>query len=263
MPAIAQEPVNQGDLSFSFGATTTSAYFFRGYKQEDSGLIFQPWSEVGVALVEGEGNSPGVSLAFGNWASLHSAKTGATEANVQAWYEADFYAGVTLDWDSFSLGLSHTVYTYPSSDFNTVQEIGLTAGYALPENTMYHTVLGDISLGLHFEVDNSNVSSDEVTYMELGFGPSFDILDEKATVSIPVTLGFSLDDYYVDAGGSDDFFGYASIGADLASPLGGGNYGEWTLNTGANLLLLGTAADEANGGDAVEFLAYIGLSVSY
>ncbi len=32
MPAIAQEPVNQGDLSFSFGATTTSAYFFRGYK---------------------------------------------------------------------------------------------------------------------------------------------------------------------------------------------------------------------------------------
>jgi len=269
MPAIAgevdelPEPVNQGDLSFSLGAEITSAYFFRGYVQEDQGFIFQPWAELGVTLVEGVDNSPGVSLAFGNWNSFHSEKTGATEPNVRSWYESDFYGGITLNWDAFSLGVSHTVYTYPNSDFNTVQEIGVTAGFSLPEDSMCHTVLGDISLGLHFEVDNSNVNTDEAIYMELGFGPSFDIFDEKATLSIPVTLGFSLDDYYIDDSGDDDFFGYASVGADVAIPLGSGAYGEWTLNVGGNLLFLGSAAETANGGDDVEVYGYVGLSFSY
>ncbi len=269
MPATAgdadevPEPVNQGDLSFSLGADITTAYFFRGYLQEDQGFIFQPWAELGVTLVEGMNNAPGMSLAFGNWNSFHSEKTGATEPNVRSWYESDFYGGITLQWDAFSLGVSHTVYTYPNSDFNTVQEIGVTAGFSPPEDSICQKVLGDISLGLHFEVDNSNVNTDEAIYMELGFGPSFDIFDKKATLSIPVTLGFSLDDYYIDDSGNDDFFGYASVGADVAIPLGSGAYGEWTLNVGGNLLFLGSAAEAANGGDEVEAIGYIGLSFSY
>ena len=269
MPAIAgdvdelPEPVNQGNLSFSLGADITSAYFFRGYVQEDQGFIFQPWAELGATLVEGADNSPGVSLVFGSWSSLHSEKTGATEQNLQAWYETDIYGGITLDWDAFSLGASYTVYTYPNSDFNTVQEIAVTAGFSLPEDSMCKKVLGDISLGLHFEVDNSNVSTDEAIYMELGFGPSFGIFEEKATLSIPVTLGFSLDDYYIDDSGDDDFFGYASVGADVAIPLGSGAYGEWTLNVGGNLLLLGSATEAANSGDDVEVYGYVGLSFSY
>ena len=269
MPTIANEgdemteSVNQGDLSFSFGAEITSAYFFRGYVQEDQGFIFQPWAELGVTLVDGVDNSPGVSLVFGNWNSFHSEKTGATESNLQAWYESDFYGGLTLQWDGFSLGVSHTVYTYPNSDFNTVQEIGVTAGFSLPQDSICQKLLGDISLGVHFEVDNSNVFTDEAIYMELAFGPSFDIFEDKATLSIPVTFGFSLEDYYIEGSGDDDFFGYASISADVAIPLGSGKYGEWSMNVGGNLLFLGSAAEAANGGDDVEAIGYIGLSVSY
>jgi len=269
MPAIAAdvndpgEPVNQGHLSFSLGADITSAYFFRGYVQENQGFIFQPWAEMGVMIVEGMDDSPGVSLVFGTWNSLHSEKTGATEANLRSWYESDLYGGITLDWDAFSLGVSYTVYTYPNSDTNTVQEIAVSAGYSPPEDTICQKVFGDISLGLHFEVDNSNVNTDEAIYMELGFGPSFDIFDAKATLSIPVVLGFSLDDYYIDGGGDDDFLGYGSVGADVAIPLGSGPYGDWTLNAGVNLLFLGTAAEAANGGDDVEVYAYTGLSFAY
>ena len=269
MPAIANdvdnppEPVNQGRLSFSLGTDITSQYFFRGYLQEDQGFIFQPWAELGVSIVDRMDNSPGVSLVFGSWSSLHSEKTGATEPNLRAWYETDIYGGITLEWDGFSLGASYTVYTYPNSSFNTVQEIGVTAGFSLPEDTMFQKVLGDISIGLHFEADNSNVNTDEAIYMELGFGPSFDIFDGKATLSIPVTLGFSLDDYYLDASGDDDFFGFGSVGADMSIPLGSGDYGEWTMNVGGNLLFLGSAAEAANGGDDVEAIGYIGLSVSY
>ena len=269
MPAIAQdvddpiEPVNQGRLSFSLGTDIPSAYFFRGYVQENQGFIIQPWAELGVMILDGTDNSPGVSLTFGNWNSFHSEKTGATEPSHRSWYESDFYAGIALDWDAFSLGLSHTVYTYPNSAINTVQEIGLTAGYSPPEDSICQKVLGDISFGLHFEVDNSNVSMSEAIYMELGFGPSFDIFDGKATLSIPVALGFSVDDYYIDGSGSDDFLGYASLGADVAIPLWSGAYGEWTLNAGANLLFLGSAAEAANGGDDVEVVVYTGLSLSY
>ena len=269
LPAIAgnvddlPEPVKQDRLSFSLGAEITSAYFFRGYVQEDQGVIFQPWAEMGVTVVEGMDSSPEVALVFGNWSSLHSEKTGATEQNVRSWYESDFYGGITLDWNAFSLGASYTVYTYPNSDFNTVQEVGVTAGYSLSKDTIVQKVLGDISIGVHFEVDNSNVNTEEAIYMELGFGPSFDIFDEKATLSIPVVLGLSVDDYYIDASGDDDLLGYTSVGADVAIPLGSGAYGEWTLNVGANLLFLGSATEVANGGDDAEILGYVGLALSY
>lgn len=262
-PEDIPEPVSQSNLSFSAGADITSAYFFRGYLQEDSGFIFQPWAELGVTIVNGEDGLPGVSLAVGSWNSFHSEKTGATETNLQAWYESDFYAGLTLDWESFSLGLSYTVYTYPSSSFNTVQEIGVTAGFSLPDDTMLNTVLGDISLGVFVEVDNSNVAMTEAVYAELGFGPSFDIFNERATLSVPVTIGFSLDDYYIGPDGDDDLFGYASIGTDVAIPLGSGAYGDWTVNVGCTMLFLGSAAEAANAGDDFQVLGYLGLSFSY
>ena len=99
--------------------------------------------------------------------------------------------------------------------------------------------------------------------MGLGFRPSFHVIAGKAALSIAVTLGFSLDDDYLDASGDDDFVGFGSVGADISIPLGSGDYGEWTMNVGGNVLFLGSAAETANGGDDVEAIGYIGLSVSY
>lgn len=257
------EPVNSGRVSFSLGLDVTTAYFFRGYVQEDSGLIAQPWAEVGFSLVEASDDTPGVSLTLGTWNSLHSQHTGATEDNIQAWYESDVYAGVALDWESFSLGLTYTTYTYPSSDFNTVEELGLSAGFALPDESVAADILGDISVGLFAEIDNSNVNSEESLYLELGFGPSFDLDEQGATLSVPVTVGFSLDGYYEDSSGDDDFFGYASVSPQVSIPLTSGAYGAWDLTGGASLLVLGNAAEDANGGDSVEVLGFVGVSLSY
>ncbi len=80
---------------------------------------------------------------------------------------------------------------------------------------------------------------------------------------VPRKSGCNIDDYYIDPSGSDDFLGYGSIGADVAIPLGSGRYGEWTLNVGVNLLLLGSATEAANGGDDVEAIGYVRLSFSY
>ena len=239
-----------------------SAYFFRGYLQEDSGFIAQPWAEIGFQISEPESDGPDITASIGTWGSLHSEQTGATDPTRDIWYEQDFYAGLGMSWDSFEIGLGYTIYTYPSSAFNTVQEVSLGFGYSMPEDSALQQWLGDISATVAFEVNNSNVGSEEAIYLELGFGPSFDLGDSGMTFSVPVTLGMSLDDYYVD-GTNDDAFGYLQVGGQLDIPLGSSRFGDTAFNIGVKGLLLGDAGETANNGDDMDVFVHAGFSLSY
>ena len=55
------------------------------------------------------------------------------------------------------------------------------------------------------------------TYLELGIGPSWPMADGKATVAVPVKLGFSLKDYY-ELNGEDQKFGYVVGGVLFTVP---------------------------------------------
>lgn len=259
--APADEPafgVNQGRLSFTLGADWVSSYFFRGYVQEDRGFIVQPHAEVGFELVRPDRPEGfGVTLSAGTWNSFHSEKTGSTGDGVESWYESDLYAQLSVACGRLSVGAGYTFYLYPNSDFSTVQELSLTAAYELDEGTLFGKALGTPSVGVFIETDNSNVSGDESVYLELAFGPAFEVLGGRATVSVPVTVGLSLDDYY------DDAFGYVAVGVDVAIPLTSGEWGDASLTLGGRLLVLGDAARAANGGDDVDGYAYAGLSFTY
>ena len=52
---------NQGKVSFSAGMDITNAYYFRGLRQEEQGIIAQPWMEVTFNL------SDTVDLTAGIW----------------------------------------------------------------------------------------------------------------------------------------------------------------------------------------------------
>lgn len=263
--APADEPafgVNQGRLSFTLGADWVSSYFFRGYVQEDRGFIVQPHAEVGSELVRPDRPEGfGVTLSAGTWNSFHSEKTGSTGDGVESWYESDLYAQLSVACGRLSVGAGYTFYLYPNSDFNTVQELSLTAAYELDEGTLFGKALGTPSVGVYIETDNSNVSGDESVYLELAFGPAFEVLGGRATVSVPVTVGLSLDGYYDD--GDDEAFGYLAIGLDVAIPLTSGEWGDASLTLGGRVLVLGDAARAANGGDEVDGYAYAGVSLSY
>jgi len=224
--ADAKAGPNTGKLTIDFGASWTSAYFFRGYLQEDSGFIFQPYVEITAEIVAPVSKDDlGISLYAGNWNSFHSEQTGSTGTGQDSWYESDFYGGIRFTLDAFELGIGYTVYTYPNSDsFDEVQEIGITLSYDTPDDSALDAIIGDPSIGFYFEIDNSNVNAEPSAYFELGLGPSFEIFDGNATLSIPLTLGLSLDDYY-----NDDDFGFASIGAHIEVPIASGNYGDITL----------------------------------
>ena len=77
-------------------------------------------------------------------------------------------------------------------------------------------------------------------------------------------VGLSLDDYYQDATGDDDAFGYASIGvrAETALPAPPG-FGEWTVSAGLSALFLGDNLETVNNDDGVDLVASVGISLSF
>lgn len=249
-------------LSTSLGVDITSAYFFRGYLQEDDGFIAQPWFEVGAVLIEpGEGGDFQLDLAAGTWNSFHSEQTGALGGSVDSWYENDIYAGLNLTTGQLSFGLLYTIYQYPNSTFNTVHEVGVTASYT-PENETAVSILGTPSVGVFFEVDNSNVNDDPASFVQLAAGPTH-ALDESGdtNISVPVELGLSLSDYY--EGDSDETFGYLSVGVGLDHTVHLERAGGLTFAAGVSLLFLGDTTEAVNNGDDVEVVASIGVSLAY
>ncbi len=257
----ASTDFNTGRISLDLGVDVTSAYFFRGYLQEDNGLIVQPWAEVGFDITP-DNSAVDINLSIGTWSSSHDEETGATGTAHDTWYEADFYTGVAFGWESVELALTYTLYTYPNSDtFNDVQEFGATVTFDLPDDHWSDTWFGDVSIGLFAETDNSNVFTDEAIYFQIDFGPSFEFDNTDLTLSIPVSIGLSVDDYYV--GTDDETFGFASIGAVVDYPLCSGGYGDWALSGGVTFLMLGDTTEAVNNGDDSDVFAFIGVSMSY
>ena len=254
---------NQGRVSLEVGSELSSAYFWRGYVLENSGLVTQPYVELSFALADGGDGGPWVDFSIGNWNSFHSEQTDATDdTSVPSWYEADFYGGLALGWDWGELGLEYLYQTYPNSDFNDVGEIVVTSTFYMPEAIGAWT--GDLSLELGVEVDNSNIGDDEAIFLGVALGPEFELFGGAATLSIPVELGFSVDDFYLDENGDDDAFGYGAIGIELEVPLTDGDYGAWTLTGGVSMAFLGDALEEAHpDGDDDELWGFVGISMSY
>jgi hypothetical protein len=97
-----------------------------------------------------------------------------------------------------------------------------------------------------------------------GAGFSFDLGGTPVSVSSPVSAGLSLHDYYQDAAGDDDAFGYVQVGMQVAVPLPiGARYGRWTLNAGAAGLFLGDNTAAYNGGEDAEFIGTLGLQLNF
>lgn len=84
-----------------------------------------------------------------------------------------------------------------------------------------------------------------------------------ATIAFPIKVGLSLADYY-ELAGVDHTFGYFSIAATAAVPLGGTTeYGAWSARGGVEFQSLGDTPEAFNGGDQSKVIAWIGIGVSY
>jgi uncharacterized protein (TIGR02001 family) len=283
--AAGETAVNNGKVSLSLGADITNEYFFRGIVQEDQGVLFQPWAEVGFALTEK------LSFSVGIWNSFHEVDSDNGGRANDGWYEADLYFGLSYALtEQLSVGVTYTAYTSPNNLFSTVEEVAVSLAY--DDSALWGDMLpGGLqpSMLVAFETDGTaDGLGEEGIYLELGIEPSFDLApDAGLSVSFPVTVGIGLDDYYeidnFDAIGgtgsagtpgftpdgivdNDDNWGYAQIGIIFSMPMKfiPAEFGEWEAHAGINFLFLGNNAkfiDPRH--DDVHFIGLIGFGMSY
>jgi hypothetical protein len=84
-------------------------------------------------------------------------------------------------------------------------------------------------------------------------------------VSVPLTLGLSLSDYYEFGTGNDDMFGYFDAGVAVNVGLGliPEDFGSLSLTLAGHFLFLGDNLETANNGDSFKAIGTIGVSLSY
>lgn len=264
-PAAAPE-AEPSRFHLTLGTDVTSAYFFRGIRQEDSALILQPYADAAFDIVRSENAT--ISLKFGTWHSFHAEATGATtnDSFIKYWYEADLYAGLGLALGKWSFDARYIFYTSPSDAFGTVEEFDFTVAYDDSE------LLGPWSLkpAATLAVETGSNAADggrRGTFLQLGISPGF-AFDagpvKNIAVTFPVSVGLSLSNYYEGTGGENDVFGFASVGAKASLPLNTDkSWGLWTLSAGVQALFLGDAASTFNYGDEAEIIGTVGISVSF
>lgn len=266
-PASAPAPAEtaRSAVSVQLNLDFTNAYFYRGIRQQDTGLIVQPAARLTTRLVDdAEVKLDGF---LGTWNSLGRNGGTQTGALVEDWYESDLYAGFTLSHGKLSLTTSYTFLTSPSDAFQTVEELGFTL--AIDDSVWMKT--WSLKPYATFAIETGSYGSDgpdldNGTYLEFGIAPgfSFDVDKTQITLTFPASVGLSLSNYYQDAGGSDETFGFAQVGAKASIPLGKpGRFGAWTLNAGVSVLFLGDHTKTFNGGEGTEVIGTVGLQWNF
>ena len=276
---------NQGKVSFSAGFDVTTQYLFRGIFQENQGSILQPWGELGFSLFESEGAIKSVGISFGTWNSIHNGPSSDGPFATGDWYESDWYAGV-------SVGLPGNL-TFDGSYVNLLapdvagtsffaEEFDLSLSY--DDSGLWNLDIAGFE-GLQpyvlyvVEVDGASdgAGNGGDSYLEIGISPSVNVINcetAPVTMTVPVTVGLSLDDYYESplppAGdGDDETFGFFLIGVDFSMPLSfvPSNYGAWSAHAGVNVVFLGDstidlydASDSTNG---TEVIGTFGIGFEY
>jgi hypothetical protein len=267
---MAEDGPNTGGITFSGGVDVVSSYYFRGYLNENSGLIIQPYLGAAVNIVDGDDFKIGLSLS--TWNSIHtvhgegSAEIPSDGGGAGAWYENDIYVSLPISFGDFTVTPSYYLYQYPGGALETVQEALITVGY--DDKAIWKDMVEGFKLNpwitLAYELDDGNGSED--TYLELGLKPTYTFKagDMSVPLSFPIVLGMSLDDYYVDSDGDNAVFGYAQVGVETSFALTSGKYGTWSLNLGGYYqYLIADSAEAANHDESNVFWGKAGVSFSY
>jgi hypothetical protein len=249
---------NNGALTFTSGIDVPTKYLFRGLSQEsDSKLTLFPYGDLGISLFSGDGGVKSATVNFGIWNSLMTGSSGLDGPNDKLHYEQDFYSTLTLGFaQGYSLGTTYTAYTSPNNGFGTVHELAFKVA-----KTGWLSPYGLVAFELDGQADGGE---SEGTYLELGVGPAWSFAGGKATFSVPLKFGFSLNDYYEGPEG-DEKFGYFQIGGLVSAPLTSpeSKFGVWTVKGGVDVFTLGETPKAFNSGDRGKVVATFGIGVVY
>jgi hypothetical protein len=252
---------NAGALTFTGGLDAPSVYFFRGIRQEaDPKLTLWPFGDLGLAVHSGDGAIKSVGLNVGVWNSLHTGTSGSDRVH----YEEDFYTTLSVGFGGgVTAGATYMALTSPNAMFNTVKELQFKVSKA--------HVLAPYGF-LAFELSDqgqADAGAGKGTYLELGVGPSWTLGASPVTLTMPVKIGLSLNDYYELADEAGNFadrrFGFFSVGGLLTVPVTGipASFGAWNIHGGVDVLTFGDTTRAFNAGDQSKVVGLLGIGISY
>lgn len=250
-----------------FQLDVTNAYYFRGILQEREGVILQPWTELYYNLYSADDENAflqSVTVGGGTWLSFQSERTGATQ-DPQWLYEADYYPLLSFGFaGGVSLTTIYYFYTSPNDAFKTAQELNLKLAWDDSE------VFGDFSMqpwvNLAIETNRTAFGPDEGVGLQMGIAPTlFATESESFTLKLPAELGLALNDYYENAGGGENTFGYANVGLAAAIPLSfvPESAGAWSLGLSAKYFFFSSTLEDANDGRSTYPVGMASLSVAF
>lgn len=269
LPAEEAAGPNLGAISISAGVDFTSEYFFRGIYQgpgNDEGIIIQPYLDLGFEI------NDWLSIYVGTWNSIITSDDDLGGAGDENWYEADWYAGVSIALpENFSLDVAYVILYGPSIGNEFAEEFDITVAY--DDSELWG---GDFALNpyvmLAIEVEGGSdgfaTSGDEGIYLELGVAPSFEIIPDgefPVTLTVPVTVGIGIDDYYNASGSGGDGLGFVSVGLDFSVPLNfiPAEFGSWSAHAGVTYLHLSEAEVFDEKGDDSHVIGTFGFGFEY
>jgi hypothetical protein len=280
VPAAAQDAAatdpNPGGITITGATDFTNVYMFRGIRQDDTGVITQPYFDLGLALYSADAGLKSVGVNFGTWNSLHSGDTGANSdvsgfgcACGKLWYESDFYATLGLGFGGgVSFGTTYTAYTSPNNGFSTVKEISFKVS-ADDSGTLGKAALHpwallafELNTGLHTGQADGGVNAGK--YLELGVAPGY--AGARASVGVPIKFGLSAGDYYEDpVTGVDSTFGFFSVAPTVTVPFTSmpTKFGSWNVHASYEFQKLGDTTTTFNGGKDTKNIGLVGIGFSY
>ena len=235
--------------AFDGGIDYVTAYMFRGYNIVDTGYIFQPYANVTRGFLLREDGSRSLDVYGGVWASISEETPG--NSGPRRWNELDLTAGITYNCGPFSIGLEYLYYNSPADDFDDVNEMAVLFGY---EHWLSPTI------GVYREIDDRGGEQD--TYLEFTIEPTLPSCPAvpKLELTVPIILGTSLDGFYTDSRGHNEFFGYVSVGLSASYPL----TENWSLVGGVEYMqLLADSVEEANDGTDYKVVGRFGVAFAY
>jgi hypothetical protein len=266
MPASAQQPpVSDRDVvSVDAGIAAVSDYMFRGVRQNSSGVALWPFGDLSLTAYSGDRPLQRIDARFGFWNSLNTGDTGSDGLSGRAWYESRLVGGLELRFGKgVSVATSYTAYTSPNDLFTSAKELGvrlgLDQGPQLGSVGLNPYALVAIELGTEPGIGQLDGGQNGGKYLELGVSPGYSA--GRVTIASPVKVGLSLHDYY-ELGGEDHTFGFASIGATVAVPLGRtSKLGRLGVHGGVEFQRLGETTRMFNGGDRAKVIASLGVGI--
>jgi hypothetical protein len=270
-PAVVEEKgPNAGRIALLFGADWASAYYFRGIvNEQNGGNNVQPYGEIGFKLFDNVGPLTSLVLAPGIWNNWHyGGGTVVEPSDPKFSYEADLYIKLTATWwEVLSTGVTYTYYVSPNDSFTSYADVGLS--FSLGDAKWLGPFALNPSLLFAFETKGEALAADgkKGIYMGLGLAPGYTFFADSSfpvNISLPMTFGFSLKDYYT-VNGENQTFGYFSGGPLITLPLKfiPATFGNWALKGGVQFLKLNGNLATVNGNDSFVPIGSVGLSLTY